>query len=189
MSSQRKSESQEKEAEGKVARFLLFSRFLLHLFKGTVPRDFWLQVFLWISFPQAPEYTTKAVSNFFENSRRYSQLKVHYRDTGVVGTGGKWEKSVIRKSFKYFLLHLWVEEFNIQIFSFKVTLWCQQSDICPIICHRCRWYRWFTLTCEHLREFLKNLKETLMLFSGAWGKRGRWFRRKSEAKNLVTLSL
>ncbi len=25
--------------------------------KGTVPRDFRLQAFLWISFPQAPEYT------------------------------------------------------------------------------------------------------------------------------------
>ncbi len=32
--------------------------------------DFWF--FSWISFPQAPEYTIRAVSNFFENSRRYS---------------------------------------------------------------------------------------------------------------------
>ncbi len=33
----------------------------------------------WISFPQAPDYSIGAVSNFFENSRRYSQLKVHHR--------------------------------------------------------------------------------------------------------------
>ncbi len=39
--------------------------------------DFWF--FSWISFPQAPEYTFRAVSNFFENLRRYSQLKVHHR--------------------------------------------------------------------------------------------------------------
>ncbi len=48
--------------------------------KGTVPRDFRLQDFFsGISFLQVPEYTTycSAVSNFFENSQRYSQLKVH----------------------------------------------------------------------------------------------------------------
>ncbi len=39
--------------------------------------DFWF--FSWISFPQASEYTTTAISNFFENSRRYSRLKVHHR--------------------------------------------------------------------------------------------------------------
>ncbi len=48
-------------------------------FKGTVSRDFLLLVFLWISFPPAPEYPIKTVSNFFENSRRYSQVKVHHR--------------------------------------------------------------------------------------------------------------
>ena len=39
--------------------------------------DFWF--FSWISFPQASEYTFTAISNFFENSRRYSRLKVHHR--------------------------------------------------------------------------------------------------------------
>ncbi len=38
---------------------------------------FWF--FSWISFPQSPDYTMRAVSNFFENSRRYSQLKVCHR--------------------------------------------------------------------------------------------------------------
>ncbi len=32
-----------------------------------------------ISFPQAPDYTTRAVSNFFGDLRRYSELKVHHR--------------------------------------------------------------------------------------------------------------
>ncbi len=39
--------------------------------------DFWF--FSWISFPQACEYTITAISIFFENSRRYSRLKVHHR--------------------------------------------------------------------------------------------------------------
>ncbi len=47
--------------------------------KGTVSRDFLLLVFLWISFPPAPEYPIRTVSNFFEHSRRYSQVKVHHR--------------------------------------------------------------------------------------------------------------
>jgi hypothetical protein len=39
--------------------------------------DFWF--FSWISFPQASEYTTTAISNFFENLRRYLRLKLHHR--------------------------------------------------------------------------------------------------------------
>ncbi len=39
--------------------------------------DFWF--FSWIRFPQAPEYTFTAISNFLENSRTYSQLKIHHR--------------------------------------------------------------------------------------------------------------
>ncbi len=38
------------------------------------------------------------------------------------------------------------------------------------ICHRCRWHRRCTLTCEYLREFSKKFEMTLMLFLGAWGK-------------------
>jgi hypothetical protein len=47
--------------------------------KGTVSRDFLLLVFLWISFPPAPEHPIRTVSNFFENSRRYSQVQMHHR--------------------------------------------------------------------------------------------------------------
>ncbi len=51
--------------------------------KGTVSRDFRLQVFFMIQFPPAPEYPFRTVSNFFENSRRYSQLKVHQINSKV----------------------------------------------------------------------------------------------------------
>ncbi len=42
-------------------------------------QDFLLLFFSWISFSPAPEYPVRNVSNFFFNSRRYSQVKVHHR--------------------------------------------------------------------------------------------------------------
>jgi hypothetical protein len=55
-----------------------FSPTIMRL-KGTVSRDFRLLVFFMNQFPPSPLYTIRAVSNFFENLRRYSQLKVHHR--------------------------------------------------------------------------------------------------------------
>ncbi len=45
----------------------------------------------YISFPPAPEYPIRTVSNFFENSRRYSQLKVDHRC--------RWHRWQIKKTF------------------------------------------------------------------------------------------
>ncbi len=45
--------------------------------KGQCHEIFFL--FSWISFPPALEYSINTVSNVFENSRRYSQVKVHHR--------------------------------------------------------------------------------------------------------------
>ncbi len=47
--------------------------------KGQCHEIFCFWFFSWISFPPAPEYSNKTVSIFFENSRRYSQLKVCHR--------------------------------------------------------------------------------------------------------------
>jgi hypothetical protein len=52
---------------------------IFDLLKGQYHEIFDFCFFSWISFPQAPEYTIRVVSNFFENSRRYSQLKVCHR--------------------------------------------------------------------------------------------------------------
>ncbi len=41
----------------------------LEKLKGTVPRDFRLQVFFMNQFPQAPEYPIRAISNWNSNSR------------------------------------------------------------------------------------------------------------------------
>ncbi len=46
-------------------------------------------------FPPAPEYSIKNVSIFFENLRRYSQLKVCH--------GGKWKKIFNQKIFNNFI--------------------------------------------------------------------------------------
>ena len=89
--------------------------------KGQCHEIFCFWFFSWISFPPAPEYSIMTVSNFFENSRRYSQVKVHHRwqishwcqfATGINDTGGKF---------------------------------CHQLPLCCWhrwqICHRCQRYR------------------------------------------------
>ncbi len=95
--------------------------------KGQCHEIFRFWFFSSISFPPAPEYPIRTVSKFFENSRRYWE----------------WEKSSIRKILIILLGHLWIVELtHIYIFAFKFTLRYLQPDINPIVCHRCRWYRW-----------------------------------------------
>ncbi len=126
-----------------------------------MPRDFRLLFFSWISFPQAPEYTKRAVSNFFENSRRYSQLKVHHRCRWH-----RWQMAKIfkLKNFNYFVWTPLGSRVNIYIIfclqvQFKMTaaLYCTHylppvsltpmanlppASLIPVtICHRCRWHR------------------------------------------------
>jgi hypothetical protein len=69
--------------------------YIKNVFKGQFHEIFDFRFSTWISFPQAPDYNTRAVSNFFENSRRYSQLKVHHRQI---------EKIFNQKNFHYFFL-------------------------------------------------------------------------------------
>ncbi len=47
--------------------------------KGQCHEIFCFLFFSWISFPPAPEYHIRTVLNFFENSWRYAQAKVHHR--------------------------------------------------------------------------------------------------------------
>ncbi len=47
--------------------------------KGQCHEIFCFWFFLWISYPPVPEYPIRTVSNFFQNSRRYSQLKIVHR--------------------------------------------------------------------------------------------------------------
>ncbi len=61
--------------------------FLLSYLKGQCHEIFDFRFSIWMSFPQAPDYTIRAISNFFETSRRYSQLKVHHRSLTPVANG------------------------------------------------------------------------------------------------------
>ncbi len=47
--------------------------------KGQGHEIFCFKFFSWITFSEAPENNIRVISNFFENSRRYSQVKVHHR--------------------------------------------------------------------------------------------------------------
>ncbi len=122
--------------------------------------DFWF--FSWISFPQASEYTITAISNFFENSRWYSRLKVHHRCQRH-----RWqmEKIFKQKSFNNFVwaplgsrVNIYIN-FCLQVY-FKVSAaWYCSHYLPPVslipvaschrrcwhrrwICRRCRWHRW-----------------------------------------------
>ncbi len=64
----------------------------LFCLKGQCHEIFDFCFWSWISFPQAPEYTITAISNFFENSWRYSRLKVHHRC--------RWHRWQMEKIFK-----------------------------------------------------------------------------------------
>ncbi len=66
--------------------------------KGQCHEIFDFCFFSLIRFPQAPEYTIMVVSNFFENSLRYSQLKVCHRCQRH-----RWQMQKIfyHKSFNY----------------------------------------------------------------------------------------
>jgi hypothetical protein len=86
--------------------------------------DFWF--FSWLSFPQAPEYTIRDVSNF---SKIRGDIHVSRFTTGVVDTGGKW------KIFNQ-------KNFDLIVFAFKFTLRYLQPYIVPIVCCWCRWYLW-----------------------------------------------
>ncbi len=64
-------------------------------FNGTVSRDFFFRFFSWIILPQVPGNSNRVISNFFLNSQRYSQGKVHQKfATTFNDTGSKFAAGV-----------------------------------------------------------------------------------------------
>ncbi len=116
---------------------------VIHL-KGQCHEIFDFCFFSWISFPQASEYTTTAISNFFENSQRYSRLKVHHRCQRH-----RWqiEKIFKQKNFNNFVWATLGSRFNIYInfclqVHFKVSAaWYCSHYLPPAIRHRRRWHQ------------------------------------------------
>ncbi len=92
-----------------------------YFLKGRCHDIFCFWFFSWISFTPAPEYSIKTIRIFFQNSRRYSQVKVHHwyqqhwwqvatgvSDTsgkivgGINNTSGKFATGIIDTSGKFF---------------------------------------------------------------------------------------
>ena len=99
--------------------------------KGTVSRDFCFWFFSSISFPPAPEYPIRTVSNLFENSRRYSQLNID-----------QMRKIINQKNFNIFVRTPLDSRVNIYInFCLQVHFEVSAAWYRWQICHRCQRYR------------------------------------------------
>ncbi len=105
---------------------MLFVGFDLRVYlKGQCHEIFCFRFFSWIIFPQAPDFNIRIILNFFENSRRYSQVKVHYRcqrhrwqiAAGINDTGGKF-----RHQFPLCCWHRWQICHQCQ----QIFRWCQR---------------------------------------------------------------
>jgi hypothetical protein len=156
--------------------------------KGQCHKIFCFCFFSWISFPQASDYNIRAVLNFFENSRRYSQLKVCHRCQRH-----RWQmaKTFKQKNFNNFVwtplgcrVNIYIN-FCLQVhFKLSAAWYCchylppvsttlakmvEKFATCVadtggkfatgvVDIGGCRWYRWCTLTREYLREFLNKFE-------------------------------
>jgi hypothetical protein len=120
-------------------------------------------------FPQAPEYTIRAVSNFSKtaptttpvaNLPRVSTTLVKLVAkfaAGVIDTVGKFATSVVDTGGKF------------------------DTGMVLLI-------RWFTLTCEYLRKFSNKFETVLMGYSGAGGKLIHEKTRCKKSRDTVTLN-
>ncbi len=133
---------------------------------GTVSRDFLLQVFFMNHLPQAPDNNIGIISNFFENSRRYSQVKVHQRcqrHRWQICHHSQWHRWQIAPVI------------NVTGVKFATGIndtggkFCHQFLLCCWhrwqICHRCQRYRRQIIgTISGCRQLKVNLKAKLLKF-------------------------
>jgi hypothetical protein len=118
-----------------------------------VSRDFFASGFFMYRFPTAPEYSISIVSNFFENSQRYLQVKVHQDANfstsfaSVVDIGSKVATGVNDASGK--------------LPPVSTTLAANLPTVSMILL--------VTLSCEYLHKFSKNFKWPYRYSQGLWG--------------------
>jgi hypothetical protein len=94
----------------------------------------------WFFFHQSvsPQPQSIPLGPFRIFSKILGDIRSSRLTTGAVDTGGKSEKSSIRKILIILLGYLWIVEWtHINIFAFKFTLRYLQPDINPIVCQRC----------------------------------------------------
>ncbi len=103
-----------------MQRIALITNLLGNYLKRQCHEIFYLRFSTWISFPKPLIICIiRAISNFFKNSWRYSELQ---GTTDVVDTGGKWKKSSIRKIFIISFGHLLGSRVSMKINFFLQVL-------------------------------------------------------------------
>ncbi len=72
--------------------------------KGQCHEIFCFRFYSWIIFPQAPDNNVRIISNFLENLRRYSQVKVHHWCRWQICNRYQWRRQKILPSVPLVLL-------------------------------------------------------------------------------------
>ncbi len=164
--------------------------------KGQCHEIFCFRFFSWITFPQAPDNNIRFISIFFDNSRRYSQVKVHHRcqrhrwqichrrcqlhrwqiAAGINDTGGKF--APVSKT----------PAANFAISSPRVVCTCQKkqsvfhlSEPSAALTKLLGVELWIS------PRIFEKIGNGLNGILWGWGETDSW--KEPEAKNLVTLSL
>jgi hypothetical protein len=152
--------------------------------KGQCHEIFDFRFSTWISFPKAPDYTIRAVFNFFKNSRRYLQLRVT-----PVANGKNLQ---LEKAFLISFGHLWESRVGIQIkfflpVHFKLSaVWYYSHCLPPLSTTPSELVAKFAAGVVDISgapwlviisaNFRKNSKWPLCYFQGLGG---RWFMKKN----------
>ncbi len=139
--------------------------------KGQCHKIFFFWFFSWICFPQAPEFSIRAVSNFFENSRRYSQLQVDHRYQRH-----RWQICHRHQRHRRQILPPVPLVFLIPVANLPPVSTIPAANLPPVsttpvanchryqrhrrqICHRCQRHRWQPMGlisgCRYLKVHLK----------------------------------
>ncbi len=168
--------------------FYNFTFFLAqcNILKGQCHEIFCFCFFSWIGFPPAPEYPIRTVSNFFENSRRYSQVKVHHQYQRQ-----RWQichrcQRHLRQNCRRYQRHrrqilppvylvLLIPAANLPLMSTTPAANLLPVSTTPVAnCHRCQrhrrqiwrqgqWHRWQMGTISGCWDLKVNLKAKMFL--------------------------
>ncbi len=116
----------------------------LKVLKGQCHEIFCFWFFLLVSFPPSLEYPIRTVSNFFENSRRYLQVKVHH----------------------HYQRHRWQNCRRYQWHRRQILPPVLLVLLIPVaICHRCQRHQWQNMvTISGCRLLKVNLKAKIYIF-------------------------
>ncbi len=124
----------------------------------TAPFCFWF--FSWISFPPAPEYPIRTVTNFFENLQRYSQVKVHHRYQWHRWQNCRWYQRHRRQILPPVLLVLLPPVSTTPVSNCHRYHWHRRQ-----FCFRCQRHGWQIMeTISDCRHFQVNLKAKIYIY-------------------------